>query len=199
MRKGYFIAAVSAIFFLLLFGQLGCSEEVKDKPKTQEEMIALGKYLVHTSACDDCHTPKIFTDDGRMILDTTRLLSGHPQDQVVPSLEKSALKMDWIASNMNLTTWVGPWGVSYSANLTPDNATGIGTVTEEMFIKTMRDGKLKGVGRTLLPPMPWEVYRLKTDEDLKAMYAYLMSIKPIRNQVPLPVPPDKAEAFLATK
>ncbi|MBK9098814.1 MAG: diheme cytochrome c-553 [bacterium] len=199
MRRGYFIAAISAIFFIVLFVQLGCSEEGKAKPKTQEEMIALGKYLVHTSACDDCHTPKIFTEDGRMILDTTRLLSGHPQDQVVPSLDKSALKMDWIASNMNLTTWVGPWGVSYSANLTPDKATGIGTVTEEMFIKTMRDGKLKGVGRGLLPPMPWEVYRLKTDEDLKAMYAYLMSIKPIRNQVPLPVPPDKAESFLAAK
>lgn len=199
MRRGYFIAAISAIFFIVLFVQLGCSEEGKAKPKTQEEMIALGKYLVHTSACDDCHTPKIFTEDGRMILDTTRLLSGHPQDQVVPSLDKSALKMDWIASNMNLTTWVGPWGVSYSANLTPDKATGIGTVTEEMFIKTMRDGKLKGVGRGLLPPMPWEVYRLKTDEDLKAMYAYLMSIKPIRNQVPLPVPPDKADEFLAAK
>ena len=199
MRRSYFIAIISAIFFLVLFVQLGCSEEGKAKPKTHEEMVALGKYLVHTSACDDCHTPKIFTEDGRMILDTTRLLSGHPQDQMVPSLIKSALKMDWIASNMGLTTWVGPWGVSYSANLTPDKATGIGTVTEEMFIKTMRDGKLKGVGRGLLPPMPWEVYRLKTDEDLKAMYAYLMSLKPIRNQVPLPVPPDKAESFLAAK
>jgi hypothetical protein len=63
----------------------------------------------------------------------------------------------------------------------------------------MREGKLKGVGRSLLPPMPWEVYRLKTDEDLKAMYAYLMSIKPIRNQVPQPTPPDKAGELLAKK
>ncbi|MCU0332525.1 MAG: diheme cytochrome c-553 [Ignavibacteriaceae bacterium] len=199
MRKGYFIAVISAIFFLVFFVQLGCSEEGSTKPKTQQEMIALGKYLVHTSACDDCHTPKIFTQDGRMMLDTTRILSGHPQDQVVPPLDKSELRMDWIAGNMGLTAWVGPWGVSYAANLTPDKATGIGAVTEEMFIKTMRDGKLKGVGRGLLPPMPWEVYRLKTDEDLKAMYAYLMSLKPIRNQVPLPVPPDKADAFLAAK
>ncbi len=199
MRKGYFIAVIFAIFFLVIFIQLGCSEEGKAKPKTQEEMIALGKYLVHTSACDDCHTPKIFTEDGRMILDTTRLLSGHPQDQAVSSLEVSALGMNWIAGNMGLTAWVGPWGVSYAANLTPDKATGIGVVTEEMFIKTMRDGKLKGVGRDLLPPMPWEVYRLKTDEDLKAMYAYLQSIKPIENMVPQPVSPDKAGEVLAQK
>lgn len=199
MRKGFFIVVISAIFFLVLFVQLGCTEEEKAKPKTHEEMVALGKYLVHTSACDDCHTPKIFTEDGRMMLDTTRLLSGHPQNEAVPSLQISALKMDWIAGNMGLTTWVGPWGISYAANLTPDKATGIGTVTEEMFIRTMRDGKLKGVGRSLLPPMPWEVYRLKTDEDLKAMYAYLMSLKPIHNQVPQPTPPDKATEMLAEK
>jgi hypothetical protein len=66
-----------------------------------------------------------------------------------------------------------------------------------MFIKTMREGKYMGVGRPLLPPMPWEVYGKKTDEDLKAIYAYLMSIKPIRNEVPQPVPPDNAGAVLA--
>jgi hypothetical protein len=56
-----------------------------------------------------------------------------------------------------------------------------------------------GVGRPLLPPMPWEVYAKKTDEDLKAMYAYLMSIKPINNLVPQPTPPDKAGETLAKK
>lgn len=45
----------------------------------------------------------------------------------------------------------------------------------------MREGKYMGAGRTLLPPMPWQVYGMKTDEDLKVIYAYLMSIKPIKN------------------
>jgi len=199
MRKGYFIAVMAALFSIVLFFQQGCSEESTVKPKTQEEMIALGKYLVHTSACDDCHTPKIFTDKGP-IFDTTRLLSGFPEGEILPSMDMNMIGPDkWVATEKHLGAWVGPWGISYSANLTPDKATGIGAVTEEMFIKTMREGKLKGVGRGLLPPMPWEVYRLKTDEDLKAMYAYLMSLKPIHNQVPQPTPPDKAAEMLAEK
>ncbi|HEY6627198.1 MAG TPA: diheme cytochrome c-553, partial [Ignavibacteriaceae bacterium] len=186
MRKGYFIAVISAIFFLVIFIQLGCSEEGKVKPKTQEEMVALGKYIVSTSGCDDCHTPKIFTEAGP-VFDTTRSLSGHQQNESLPPLDISALGQNqWAATTMSLTAWVGPWGVSYASNLTPDKATGIGTLTEEMFLKTMKEGKYMGVGRTLLPPMPWEVYGKKTDEDLKAIYAYLMSIKPINNMVPQP-------------
>lgn len=199
MRKGYFIAVMAAIFSTVLFFQLGCSEEGTVKPKTQAEMVALGKYLVHTSGCDDCHTPKMFTEKGP-VFDTTKLLSGFPQDEILPAIDMNMIGPDkWVATEKHLGAWVGPWGISYSANLTPDKATGIGAVTEEMFIKTMREGKLKGVGRPLLPPMPWQVYRLKTDEDLKAMYAYLMSLKPIRNQVPLPTPPDKAAEVLAEK
>jgi len=199
MRKGYFIAVISAIFFLVIFIQLGCSEEGKVKPKTQEEMVALGKYIVSTSGCDDCHTPKIFTEAGP-VFDTTRSLSGHQQNESLPPLDISALGQNqWAATTMSLTAWVGPWGVSYASNLTPDKATGIGTLTEEMFLKTMKEGKYMGVGRTLLPPMPWEVYGKKTDEDLKAIYAYLMSIKPINNMVPQPTPPDKVGELLAKK
>lgn len=199
MRKGYFIAVISAIFFIVIFIQLGCSEEGKVKPKTQEEMVALGKYIVNTSGCDDCHTPKIFTEAGP-VFDTTRSLSGHQQNESLPPLDISALGQNqWAATTMSLTAWVGPWGVSYASNLTPDKATGIGTLTEEMFLKTMKEGKYMGVGRTLLPPMPWEVYGKKTDEDLKAIYAYLMSIKPINNMVPQPTPPAKVGELLAKK
>jgi len=199
MRKGYFIAAISAIFFLVLFIQLGCSENGTTKPKTQEEMVALGKYIVHTSGCDDCHTPKMFTDKGP-VFDTTKLLSGHQQGETLPSLDLKALGQNtWAATTMGLTAWVGPWGISYASNITPDKATGIGTLSEEMFIKIMREGKYMGVGRPLLPPMPWEVYGHKTDKDLRAIYAYLMSIKPVHNEVPQPVSPDNAGMVLAKK
>ena len=199
MRKGFFIAAMSAIFSTVLFFQLSCTGEGEIKPKTQAEMIALGKYIVHTSGCDDCHTPKMFTDKGP-VFDTTKLLSGHPQGETLPSLDLEALGQNtWAATTMGLTAWIGPWGISYASNITPDKATGIGTLTEEMFIKTMREGKFMGVGRPLLPPMPWEVYGKKTDEDLKAIYAYLMSIKPIHNEVPQPVPPNNAGMVLAKK
>jgi hypothetical protein len=199
MRGFFFIAGISAIFSIVLLLQPGCTGEVKTKVMTQGEKIALGKYIVHTSACDDCHTPKIFTEKGP-VFDTTKLLSGHPQGETLPSLDLKALGQNtWAATTMGLTAWVGPWGVSYASNLTPDNATGIGTMTEEMFLKCMKEGKYMGVGRTLLPPMPWEVYGKKSDDDLKAIYAYLMSLKPIRNEVPQPVPPDKAGKVLAKK
>ena len=44
-------------------------------------------------------------------------------------------------------------------------------------------------GRDILPPMPWEDIKAATDEDLKAIWAYLRSIPPVKNQVPFPVPP----------
>ena len=199
MRKIFFVAVIAAMFSVVLFFQISCAGEENDKPKTQQEMVALGKYIVSTSGCDDCHTPKIFTEAGP-VFDTTKSLSGHQQSELLPPLDISALGQNqWAATTMSLTAWVGPWGISYASNLTPDKATGIGTLTEEMFIKTMREGKYMGVGRPLLPPMPWQVYGMKTDEDLKAIYAYLMSIKSINNLVPQPTPPDKVAEMLAKK
>ena len=88
------------------------------------------------------------------------------------------------------TAWSGPWGVSFAANLTPDPETGIWReMTEEQFIQALRTGRHLGQGRPILPPMPWPLYGKKTDEDLKAIYAYLQTIPPIRNKVPDPLPP----------
>jgi mono/diheme cytochrome c family protein len=199
MRKFLFGVIVAVSFISILLFQLSCTQQTEKKQMTHEEMVALGKYIVSTSGCDDCHTPKIFTPQGPMF-DTTRSLSGHQQNDVLPALDVKALGQNqWAATTMSLTAWVGPWGISYASNLTPDKATGIGTLTEEMFIKTMREGKYMGVGRPLLPPMPWQVYGMKTDEDLKAIYAYLMSIKPISNMVPQPTTPDKVGEVLAKK
>jgi len=55
----------------------------------------------------------------------------------------------------------------------------------------MRTGRHLGQGRQILPPMPWQVYGNMTDEDLKAVYAYLRQIPPIKNKVPDPIPPAK--------
>jgi hypothetical protein len=198
MRKLYVAVATIVLFSLVLFSQLSCMGEGGSKPLTQEEMVELGKYIVNTSGCNDCHTPKLFTEMGP-VPDTTKLLSGFQQGGTLPSLDINALGGQWAATIMDLTAWVGPWGISYASNITPDNATGIGTLSEEMFIKTMREGKWMGVGRPLLPPMPWQEYGKKTDQDLKAMYAYLKSLKPIHNEVPQPTPPNMAGDMLAGK
>ena len=91
-------------------------------------------------------------------------------------------------ANNDLTAWAGPWGVSYAANLTPD-VSGLGSWTPEMFIRTMRTGRHLGVGRSILPAMPWMKIRfLLTDEDLRAMFAYLQSLPAVPNLVPAAVP-----------
>jgi len=111
------------------------------------------------------------------------MLSGHPASLVMPPAPKSNGPWLWTGAATN-TAFAGPWGVSYARNLTPDQVSGLGIWTEEMFVKTMRTGRHMGVSRPILPPMPWQNLNAMTDDDLKAVFAYLRSIKPIRNEVP---------------
>lgn len=199
MKKNVFISISVTMILLLGISQFNCSGREENKQITQQELIARGKYIVTTGGCDDCHTPKIYTANGP-IPDTTRLLSGFQKGVTLPALDvKYVTPGNWVATESNFTAWVGPWGISYASNLTPDNATGIGTLSEEMFIKTLREGKYMGIGRPLLPPMPWQVIGMKTDQDLKAIYAYLHSLPAINNEVPQPTPPDKMMEMLAGK
>ena len=154
--------------------------------------IKRGEYLATFGGCHDCHSPKVMTPNGPAP-DKTRLLSGHPADAQLPSIPPGVVgptPSQWAAlTNGDLTAWVGPWGISFAANLTPDKATGLGGWTVDQFIKTMRTGKHLGVGRPILPPMPWFDVAVLSDADLKALFAYLKSMKPVQNPVPPPVPP----------
>ena len=126
-------------------------------------------------------------------IDSSRLLSGHPADSPDPEIDRKEMESKGLVTTGDLTSWVGPWGISYTANLTSDS-TGIGTWTEGQFIYAIREGKLKGMPntRSLLPPMPWQMYRNMKDEELKAIFAYLKSTKPIQNVVPPPKAPVSA-------
>jgi hypothetical protein len=151
-----------------------------------DSMVKRGAYLVTIMGCNDCHSPKKMGPQGP-IPDEDRLLSGHPADMPVAKFDTGTAK-NWILFNQMLTNYVGPWGISYSANITSDS-TGIGNWTEQQFIKAIREGKYKGLDNTrpLLPPMPWPEFRHATDEDLRAIFAYLKSTKPVRNVVPTAV------------
>jgi mono/diheme cytochrome c family protein len=148
--------------------------------------VARGRYLVNAIGCDDCHSPKKFGPNGPELIPGRRL-SGHPEGSQLPPPPKVG-EGPWIATAAaDLTAWSGPWGISYAFNLTPDENTGIGSWSEETFIKAIRTGRHMGVARPILPPMPWFVYRNLNDEDLKAVYAYLRSLPPVKNRVPEPV------------
>jgi len=124
--------------------------------------VKRGEYLVSFGGCHDCHTPK----------------------------KMGALQGPWMAATVGtMTAWAGPWGISYTANLTPDRETGLGAWTEQNFVDTMRTGRHMGRGRPILPPMPWEMVGKLTDQDLKAVFAYLRTIPAVKNRVPQPVPP----------
>jgi mono/diheme cytochrome c family protein len=155
----------------------------------KEVLIERGLYLVTVGACNDCHSPKKMTPNGP-VLDEARLLSGQPADEKLPEVPLNIFGPDkWGAiTNNHFTGWVGPWGTSYAVNLSPDGETGIGAWNEELFIKILRTGKFMASGRDILPPMPWYNYAKLSDADLKAIFAYLKSIKPVKNPVPASVP-----------
>ena len=161
----------------------------KAMPISKENMVKRGEYLVETMGCHDCHSPKVFGSQGPSP-DPNLLLSGHPASVPVPKINKKA-NPDWVLFSMDNTVAVGPWGISFAANLTPDDS-GIGNWTLDNFAKAVRQGKSKGLdgGRMLLPPMPWSNYRNLKDDDLNAIFTYLKSLKPVKNIVPAPKAPN---------
>lgn len=153
--------------------------------------IERGRYFVTIGSCNDCHTPWALGPEGPAP-DMTRMLSGHPAEVQVPPAPPAG--GPWVTSAFATNTaWAGPWGVSFTANLTSDVETGIGAWTEDEFIGALRSGRHRGRGREILPPMPWPMIGQATDDDLRAVLAYLKSTPPIRNRVPDPLPPAAAE------
>jgi len=149
--------------------------------------LARGKYLVTTSGCNDCHTPWKVGLKGPEP-DMSRMLSGHPEDMALPPAPQP--QGPWIvAASATNTAWSGPWGVSFTANLTPDAETGLGKWTQRNFSETIRTGRHMGRGRQILPPMPIPMYKNFTDADLEAIFSYLQSIPAVKNRVPEPLPP----------
>lgn len=158
------------------------------KELTQEELIKHGKLLVQVGRCTDCHTPKIFGPQGPEP-DGSRFLSGHPQDAELAKFDPSILQPGgYVLFTQDVTAAVGPWGASFAANLTPDVETGIGSWQPEMFINAMKTGQHLGAGRPILPPMPWQGLGNLPEEELRAMFAYLKSLPPVKNKVPDLIP-----------
>ena len=193
-----FVGAVSALLLAQCDQVSGDNKSVRKETLTLafggfENQVKWGEHLVTVSACHDCHTPKKMTAQGPDI-DSSLLLSGHPSQLDAPDVNRQELESKGVIATSDLTSWVGSWGISYTANLTSD-ATGIGNWKEEQFIYAIREGKMKGLAgsRPMLPPMPWQMYRNMTDDELKAIFAYLKTTKPIHNIVPQPTPPLSAK------
>ena len=196
MKKTIVLPILIALSFLIYSctdskteGATSATATEKNNYAGFENQVKWGEHLVTVSACHDCHTPKKMTAHGPDI-DSAFFLAGHIGTTPAPDVNRKEMQDKGYTVTSDLTSWVGQWGISYTANLTSDS-TGIGAWKEDQFIYAIRNGKLKGLatGRDLLPPMPWQMYRNMTDDELKAIFAYLKTTKPIKNVVPPPTPP----------
>ncbi len=160
-------------------------------------LIKRGALLVSLGDCVTCHTPFRMGANGPE-KDMARGLSGHPEELKLTPPPRLDAQWNW-AGSATMTAFVGPWGITYAANLTPDRETGMGAWKEKDFIQAMRTGKHLGVARPILPPMPWQALSGLPEKDLRAIYAYLMAQPAVKNRVPDPVGPDVLAARVAGK
>jgi mono/diheme cytochrome c family protein len=179
-----------------------CSDDKKSEPAVASEattekqsfggyesQVKWGEHLVTIGGCNDCHTPKKMTPMGP-VDDSTLMLSGHPEKLPAPDVDRKDIESKGLVITADFTTWTGPWGITYSANLTPDE-TGTKNWSEEQFIYALRNSISKGLagGRPLMPPMSMMPVKHMSDDELKAIYAYLRTVKPIKNNSVQPTPP----------
>ena len=190
-RRSIFLYLSLIFIFSLL---IGCNEKKTElapelKELTEQDYINRGEYLVNTIGCQDCHSPKRMGERGPEAIKEL-MFSGYPSERPLPEISTDALQKGWILMNEDFTAFAGQWGVSFASNLTSDD-TGIGSWQLEQFKIALRKGKFKGLenGRDLLPPMPWQNFAKLTDEDIKAIFYYFKSTKPVNNIVPAPIPP----------
>ena len=183
MKKQVMLTSILAV---LLAASASAQSDKKDA------RVERGAYMVRTMGCNDCHTPLKMGANGPEP-DMSRALTGHPSDLVMPPAPKLPPgPWLWVGAATN-TAFAGPWGTSFAMNLTPDPETGLGKWTEQQFIDTMRTGRHLGIGRPILPPMPYFIIGAATDEDIKSLFAYLRTLKPVKNKVPQPIEPPAAQ------
>lgn len=179
-NKKFSVSATWVISATLLAAPLVVFAAESDNSKA--ERLERGRVLVTAGGCNDCHTPWKMTETGPEP-DMSRMLSGHPENG--PDPEGTIAGNDMAIIGPDFTSFRLPFGVTYSYNLTPDKETGLGTWTEDMFVRALQTGKhLGGEGRVIMPPMPWSFIGALDVADLKAIFTYLQSIPAIKNQVP---------------
>jgi hypothetical protein len=188
------ILTVAAIFSAAILFLTRCTDEKKSdtgeiKPTiaqygAHDSQVKWGEHLVKVGGCNDCHTPKKMGPNGPE-LDMSLMLSGHPAQMPPPDFDpKEAAKKNLIITQ-TFTSWTGPWGTTYAPNLTSDS-TGIGNWKEEQFVKCLHEKKWMGLDNTrpLMPPMSMMPVTEMSEDELKAIFAYLKTTPALKNVAP---------------
>lgn len=139
--------------------------------RAQDAQVKRGEYLVNLGGCNDCHTPGYFFGKP----DPARFLGGSEVGFEIPTL-----------------------GVFHGPNLTPDKETGLGTWSTQDIVTAITRGR-RPDGRVLAPIMPWHAFAKLTDQDVRAIAAFLKSVPPVRNKVPGPFGPGETPTSFVMK
>lgn len=168
---------LTGLFSLLLAVLLaaGFVQQAQAEPSAQTDLIARGQYIATIAGCTSCHTP-------------LKPEYGNPQSLTIEQIQTIAFNEREAHDTEKLLAGgrafdLGPAGLVFTRNITPDEATGVGAWSDDQLkvaIKTGIDNK----GKLLFPVMPYHVYNGMADEDLDAVIAYLRSVKAVSNSVP---------------
>jgi hypothetical protein len=164
LRGGIFVGMLLAILAAL---------PAQARPASQAQ-IEQGRYLTQIAGCVTCHTPfqARYADSSKLPTDDLRTLSFSEHDALdIGRLLAGGRPFD-----------LGPGGVIFSRNLTPDPATGLGKWSDAEIKSAIRTGAARG--RQLHPIMPYAIYNHMADSDLDAIVAYLHSLPPVANKIP---------------
>jgi hypothetical protein len=192
----YSFAIITAFVIVAACNSTKTDEPAKETKQTFggfESQVKWGERLVFIGGCNDCHTPKKMGPNGPEN-DMSLMLSGHPSQMPPADIDKNEAAKKGLIVTQSFTAWTGPWGITYAANLTSDQ-TGIGGWKEEQFIKCLKEKKWMGLEgtRPLMPPMSMMPATEMSDDELKAIFAYLKSTPAVKNIIPeavlLPPPP----------
>ena len=174
------IITIAAIF------TVSCDRETVSPEKFSAEQVREGETLVLEGSCNFCHTPELTEDDKYF----GKILFGYPSDKKLPELPNVPFgSQQWMefVSNLDSTVWIAGNMVVFSANITPDIETGIGSWSKDDFINTIRTGMHPGWKKKVNKPMPWLDYAKLSNDELTSIYSYLMTQQPVHNKVPEPV------------
>jgi mono/diheme cytochrome c family protein len=177
MKSRYSIfLACGALTFIGAACSFNSVQETIPTDWEQTSYIERGNYLVnYLGHCAGCHTP--LGADGQS--DMSLYLSGVPAKYAGTKVGRS-----------QVAGFPGPRGARfYAANLTPDPKTGLGRWSEEQFVRTFKHGVRPDGTKYATSPMEWNIYANMKEEDVRAIYRYLRTIKAIPNKVPVNIPP----------
>jgi mono/diheme cytochrome c family protein len=157
---GAVVVVACGIAFLVLKGpELRAASDIR-VPMTPER-IERGRYLFeHAAHCDGCHSPRDWTKFAAPVIAASR------------------------ASGVVFPPELGLPGEIVACNLTPDPETGLGRWTDGEKIRAIREGVDKD-GRASFPFMPYPSYAKMSDEDVESIVAYMNTLKPVRNSLPV--------------